>query len=111
MGDRVSIQLSFEGKTVAAQAEVPRYPVDEMVIQPSGIADINYITGGHWLYVMPVQAELPFTADFTALRVIAGNKDHQCWVYCSYSRYLSDKFFGDENITMRTEISFLLYSG
>ncbi|HLR89785.1 MAG TPA: DUF4249 family protein [Balneolaceae bacterium] len=111
MGDRVSIQVSFEGKTVSAQAEVPRYPVDEMVIQPSGIADINYITGGHWLYVMPVQAELPFTADFTALRVIAGNKDHQCWDYCRYSRYFGDQYSGAETLSLRKEIAVMVPRG
>lgn len=108
MGDQVSISVSYEGKTVTAEAEVPKYPVDEMIVHPSGMADINNITGRNWLYVMPVQAELPFIADYTALRIIAGSKEQNCWPYCNYSRFFGDQHSTTETLTVRKEIAVLI---
>jgi len=112
MGDQVHVLVSYEGKTVSAEAEVPRYSVDEMVIRPSGVADFAYAIslaqGFYLLYLMPVEAELPFIADFTALKIAMGEEEIYCRPYCVHSRHFGEQYTEQQTLLIRQEVAVLL---
>ena len=113
MGDQVSISVSYEGKTVTAEAEVPKYPVDEMIVHPSGMADFAYAIsigkGFYMLYLMPVEAELPFVADFTALKIAMGEEELYCRPYCVHSRYFGEQYTEVQTLFIRQEVAVLIH--